>query len=98
MPSSAKDDGVVHHDTQDGIPAKGEERVEPMPPSCEKDTSYLGYRGKYAFHKCECCGRVYAVDAYDNTKQYEKDNGVLLLTNLKTHAKIASTVSVRVRR
>lgn len=87
--------GVTH--TDGGLPKEGDERVEPKPPSCEQDTSYLGYRGCFAFHKCDCCGRIYAVDAFENTKQFQRDNGVLVLRDTKTHAQIASTVSMRVR-
>jgi hypothetical protein len=96
MGNNSPKDKAVHSDRD--LPDKGDERIEPQPPSCEKDTTYLGYRGKFAFHKCSCCGRIYAVDAYENTKQFERDNGILVLHDTKTHAQISSTVSIKVRR
>lgn len=96
MPTDHPSDAVIRSGEE--LPSEDDERIEPQPPSCEKDTTYLGYRGRFAFHKCECCERTYAVDAFDNTKQFERNNGVLVLRNTKTHVEIASTVSMRVRR
>lgn len=91
--------GLIYQHDGAELPSVDEARVEPQPPSCEKDTRYLGYEGMFAYHECECCGRLYAVDAFENTKQFERNDGdVLVIRDTKTHAELASTVSMEVRR
>lgn len=88
---------VDGYDSIDDLPDPETVDVEPQPPACEKDTVYVGYKGRYAFHYCNCCDRLYAIAAFSNVTQNTTEDGRLVIRDTKTHQRAECRGGVSVR-